>query len=243
MKKVITLILFFLLQITFGQSQRSLQISHLTGDFYVYKTFNTYKSELISANAMYMVTNEGVVMFDCPWDENQFQPLLDSIKAKHNKNVIMYFATHSHGDRAGGLDFYKQRGVKTYTIGLTDKILKRNKKKRAEFIIPNDTVFSVGNYKFRIFYPGKGHTSDNIVVWFDKEKILYGGCFIKSTTVSDLGFLGEADVKEWKKSIKRVQDKFVLPQYIIPGHEDWSNIESLDYTLKMLQEQQSSLKK
>lgn len=244
MKKVVTLILFFLMQITSGQSQKPLQISHLTGDFYVYKTFNIYKSKLISANAMYLVTDEGVVMFDCPWDEKQFQPLLDSIKTKHNKNVIMYFATHSHDDRAGGLDFYKQRGIKTYTIGLTDKILKRNKKKRAEFIISNDTVFSVGDYKFRIFYPGKGHTSDNVVIWFDKEKILYGGCFVKSTTVSDLGFLGEADVKEWEKSIKRVQDKFELPQYVIPGHEDWGNIESLDYTLKMVQEYvKSSLKK
>jgi glyoxylase-like metal-dependent hydrolase (beta-lactamase superfamily II) len=237
MKKIVSLILFlFLITNTFGQSESPLQISHLTGDFYVYKTFNKYKGNLISANAMYLVTDKGVVMFDCPWDKTQFQPLLDSIKAKHNKEVIMYFATHSHGDRAGGLDFYKQKGVKTYTIKLTDQILKKNNENTAEFIIPNDTVFKVANHDFRVYYPGKGHASDNIVVWFDKEKILYGGCFIKSTVAGDLGFLGDADVKEWKKSIEKTQQKFKNPQYIIPGHDDWSGTESLNHTLKMVNE-------
>ena len=36
----------------------------------------------------------------------------------------MCFATHSHEDRAGGLEFYRQKGIKTYTIKLTDEILK-----------------------------------------------------------------------------------------------------------------------
>ena len=222
---------------SFGQSKNSpLQISHLTGDFYVYKTFNKYKGNLISANAMYLVTDEGVVMFDCPWDETQFQPLLDSIKARHNKNVIMCFATHSHGDRAGGLDFYKQKGIKTYTIKLTDEILKKNKEKRAEFVIPNDTIFTSGNHYFRVYYPGKGHAPDNVVVWFEKEKLLYGGCFIKSADAKDLGYLGDSNVKEWEKSIKKVQTNFKNPMYIVPGHEDWTNKESLNHTLKMVKD-------
>ncbi|MDR7212377.1 subclass B1 metallo-beta-lactamase [Flavobacterium piscis] len=237
MKKIVSILLFlFLASNIFGQSKSPLQISHLTGDFYAYKTFNKYKGALISANAMYLVTDKGVVMFDCPWDETQFQPLLDSIKAKHHKNVIMCFATHSHGDRAGGLDFYKKKGIKTYTIQLTDEILKKNKEKRAEFISPNDTIFTVGNHVFRVYYPGKGHAPDNIVVWFDKEQLLYGGCFIKSATADDLGYLGDADVKEWKKSIGKVKEKFKKPLYIIPGHDDWSSTESLNHTLKMVDE-------
>lgn len=186
------ILLFFFLTIlsnSFGQTKNSLlQISHLTGDFYVYRTFNNYQGDLISANAMYFVTNDGVVLFDAPWDKNQYQPLLDSIKAKHNKKVIMYFATHSHGDRAGGIAFYKQKGIKTYTIKRTDDILKKNKEPRAAFVIPNDTIFKVGQYSFRIYYPGKGHAQDNIVAWFENEKVLYGGCFIKSTSSKDRSF-------------------------------------------------------
>lgn len=238
MRKLAFMILFLtILSNSFGQSKNSpLQISHLTGGFYVYKTFHDYKGTLISANALYLVTDKGVVLFDAPWDKTQFQPLLDSIKAKHNKNVIMCFATHSHEDRAGGLEFYGKKGIKTYSIKLTDDILKKNNEKRAKFVIPNDTIFSVGKYKFEVFYPGKGHAPDNIVVWFNKEKVLYGGCFIKSTEAKDLGYLGDADVKEWEKSIKKVQSKFKSPKYIITGHDDWSDLRSLNHTLKLVQD-------
>lgn len=238
MWKVVSIILFLVIAPHgIGQSKKSLlQISHLTGDFYVYKTFHDYKGALISANAMYLVTEKGVVMFDSPWDEKQFQPLLDSIKAKHNKEVIMYFATHSHEDRAGGLGFYRQKGIKTYTAKLTDQILEKEGKKRAEFIIPNDTIFTVGQHTFEVYYPGKGHAPDNIIVMFGKEKLLYGGCFIKSATAADLGYLGDADVKEWETSIKKVQTKFKHPAYIIPGHEDWNGTGSLKHTLKLILE-------
>jgi len=237
MKKITSIILFlFLTTNILGQSTSLLQISHLTGDFYVYKTFHEYKGTMISANAMYLVTDKGVILFDAPWDKSQFQPLLDSIKYKHQKDVVMCLATHSHDDRAGGLEFYRQKGIKTYTIKLTDELLKKNDKKRAEYIIPNDIAFTVGDHTFRVYYPGKGHSSDNIVVWFNKEKLLYGGCFIKSTAVNDLGYLGDADVKEWEKSIKKVQTKFKNPKFVISGHEDWSSTDSLNHTLKMVQE-------
>ncbi|MEP6930642.1 MAG: subclass B1 metallo-beta-lactamase [Flavobacterium sp.] len=238
MRKSASILLFLLtLSGSFGQSKNSaLPISHLTGDFYVYKTFHDYNGNLISANAMYLVTDKGVVLFDAPWDETQFQPLLDSIKAKHNKEVIMCFATHSHDDRSAGIAFYRQKGIKTYTGKLTDQILKKENKPRAEFILPNDTIFTVGQYKFEVYYPGKGHAPDNIIAWFDKEKVLYGACFIKSADAKDLGYLGNSDVKEWEKSIKKVQSKFKNPKYIIPGHEDWVNTESLNHTLKLVKE-------
>ena|SRR6218665_162093 len=238
MRKLASIVLFLaIVSNSFGQSKNSpLQISHLTGDFYVYRTFNDYKGNKISANALYLVTDKGVVLFDAPWDKTQFQPLLDSIKAKHNKDVVMLFATHSHEDRAGGFDFYKKKGIKTYSIKLTDDILKKSKEPRAKFIIPNDTTFTVGQHKFEVYYPGKGHAPDNIVVWFDKEKVLYGGCFVKSADAQDLGYLGDSDVKEWKKSISNVKTKFKNPKFIIPGHDDWKNIESLNHTGKLVNE-------
>ncbi|KAF2508763.1 subclass B1 metallo-beta-lactamase [Flavobacterium zhairuonense] len=238
MRKLASIVLFLVLTAnSVGQSKNSpLQISHLTGDFYVYKTFHDYNGTMISANAMYLVTDKGVVLFDAPWDKTQFQPLLDTIKARHNKDVIMLFATHSHDDRAGGFDFFRKKGIKTYSIKLTDDILKKKNEPRAEFIIPNDKTFKVGQHTFEVYYPGKGHAPDNIVVWFDKEKVLYGGCFVKSADAENLGYLGDADVKEWKKSIEKVKLKFKGPKYIVPGHEDWKNTESLNHTLKLVDE-------
>jgi hypothetical protein len=51
-----------------------------------------------------------------------------------------------------------------------------------------------------------------------------------------LGYLGDSDVKQWEKSIKKVKSKCKAPQYIITGHEDWTDTQSLDHTLKLVQE-------
>lgn len=229
----------FLFSFTYaiGQNQKpKLLISHLTGKFYVFTTYNIYKGNSIPANGMYLVTDSGVVMFDSPWDTTQFQPLVDSIKVKHNKTVVLCIATHSHKDKTAGLEFLKQRGVKTFTTKQTDEISKIKGEKRAEFLIEKDTVFSVGQYRFQTYYGGPGHTADNIVVWFHKEKVLYGGCLVKSVEAKDLGNLEEAIVKEWPVTIKNIQAKFKNPKFIIPGHQSWASNKSLTHTLHLLQE-------
>ncbi|HKO78987.1 MAG TPA: BlaB/IND/MUS family subclass B1 metallo-beta-lactamase, partial [Chitinophagaceae bacterium] len=213
-----------------------LEISHLTGNFYVFTTYNFYKGNPVPANGMYLVTDSGAVMFDSPWDTTQFQPLLDSIKTKHNKPVVICIATHSHKDKTAGLEFLKDRRVKTFTTRQTDEISKVKGEKRAEFLMEQDTIFSVGQYKFQIYYPGQGHTADNIVIWFDKDKVLYGGCLVKSVEAKDLGNLEDANVKEWPATIKKIQAKFKTPKFIIPGHQSWTSKESLNHTLKLIQE-------
>lgn len=232
-----TIICFFSLGKIFGQhSDSSLKISHLTDDFYVFTTYNYYKGNRIPANGMYLFTDKGVVLFDCPWDTTQFQPLLDSIKIRHNKSVVLCIATHFHEDRTGGLEYYKQQGIKTYTTRQTDELSRKRGMKRAEFLINSDTVFTIGQYSFQTYFPGKGHAPDNIVIWFEKEKVLYGGCLIKSVEDSNLGNLSDASVKDYAATIKNVQEKCKNPKYIITGHNDWTDTKSLKHTLKMAQQ-------
>lgn len=230
---LITTFIFSLTNI-FGQADKAkLKISHLTGDFYIYTTYSTYEGSQIPANGMYLLTTNGVVLFDTPWDTTQFQPLLDSIKLKHHKSVTLCIATHWHSDRTDGLEYYKQQGIKTYTTILTDKISKENSKKRAEYLMAKDTVFNVGQYSFEVYYPGEGHTIDNIVVWFSKEKILYGGCLIKGADAENLGYLGDANVSEYEATLKKVQKKCPDPKFIIVSHHDWNNINSLNHSIKL----------
>ncbi len=232
MQKITTIIigLFFSI-ISFSQIRdTSLNLYHLTGDFYIYKTYGLYKGNKIPANGMYLVTDSGVVLFDTPWDTTQFQPLLDSIKSRHNKDVIMCIATHSHEDRTGGLEYYNKQGIKTYTTRLTDEISKQREMKRAKFLISKDTLFTVGQYSFLTYYPGPGHAPDNIVIWFEKEKVLYGGCLIKSVDDSSLGNLSDANIKEYAATIKNVEKHCKNPGFIITGHNDWTDRKSLGHT-------------
>jgi metallo-beta-lactamase class B len=231
---ILSIALIFTVTNIFAQIEKAkLEISHLTGDFYIYTTYNTYKESKVPANGMYLVTNKGVVMFDTPWDTTQFQPLLDSIKFKHNKTVLMCFATHWHSDKTAGLEYYRNLGIKTYTTILTDKLSKKNNEKRAEFLMAGDTVFNVEQYSFETYYPGQGHTEDNIVIWFKNQKILFGGCLIKGADAEDLGYLGDGNVAEYEFTLKKVQKRFRKPKFIIIAHSDWKNINSLKHSIKM----------
>jgi metallo-beta-lactamase class B len=237
--KIFTILSIFFLSLTssFGQAKnKGLTISHLTGDFYIYTTYGTYKGNPVPSNSMYMVTQVGVVLFDTPWDSTQFQPLLDSIKLRHQKEVILCISTHFHADRTAGLEYYKNEGIKTYTTKRTDELSRINNEKRAAFLINNDTSFTIGQHKFQTYYGGPGHTPDNIVIWFENEKILYGGCLVKSTEAEDLGNLSDANVKEWALTIQNIQHKFKSPIYIIPGHLDWKSTESLNHTLYLIEQ-------
>ena len=234
--RMILLTTAFIFSIThiFGQAENvKLKITHLTGDFFVYTTYNTYQESKVPANGMYVVTEKGVVMFDTPWDTTQFQPLLDSIQLKHNKKVLMCFATHWHSDKTAGLEYYTQQKIKTYTTVLTDELSKKNNKKRAEFLMANDTVFNIGQYTFETYYPGQGHTEDNIVIWFKNEKILYGGCLIKGAGDENLGYLDDGNVTAYASTLKKVKKKCRKPLFIIVAHSDWENTNSLNHSIKM----------
>lgn len=234
---LLTAVFIFYITNIFGQAEEpKLKITHLTGDFYIYTTYNTYEKSQVPANGMYLVTNNGVVMFDTPWDTTQFQPLLDSIKSRHKKPVVMAFATHWHSDKTAGLEYYQQQGIKTYTTVLTDELSKKNNKKRAEFLMTKDTVFQAGQYSFETYYPGEGHTTDNIVIWFKKEKILYGGCLLKGADDESLGYLGDANVTAYASTLINVQKKCRNPKFIIIAHSDWNNLNSLKHSIMMAKE-------
>ena len=54
----------------------------------------------------------------------------------------------------------------------------------------------------RYFYPGPGHTSDNITVGIDGTDIAFGGCLIKDSKAKSLGNLGDADTEHYAASAR-----------------------------------------
>jgi metallo-beta-lactamase class B len=233
----ILLILFHSFNSSYSQAKnKALNISHLTGDYYIYTTYGSYRDNPVPSNSMYLVTPAGAVLFDTPWDSTQFQPLLDSIRSRHQMDVVMCIATHFHADRTAGLEYYGRKGIKTYTTKQTDELSRIHNEKRAAFLIYHDTSFTIGRHTFQTYFGGAGHTPDNIVVWIENEKILYGGCLVKSVEAEDLGNLSDANVKEWTSTIENIQRKFKTPKYIIPGHLDWNSTGSLTHTLNLIQQ-------
>ncbi|MDE3247686.1 MAG: BlaB/IND/MUS family subclass B1 metallo-beta-lactamase [Bacteroidota bacterium] len=218
---------------TRASAQEKLSIVPLTGNYYIYTTYNLYQGSPVPANGMYLVTKRGVVLFDTPWDSTQFQPLLDSIEQKHHQPVILCIATHWHADKTAGLEYYRRKGIKTYTTVLTDELSKANHQPRAEYLLTKDTVFHTSSYTFETFYPGEGHTKDNIVLWFPKEKILYAGCLVKGAEAKTLGFLGDGNTAAYASTLKKLKAKYPHPNFIIVTHSDWHDTNSLQHSIEM----------
>ena len=230
----LSLILYLVLTCRPGWAQPRLEISPLVGDLYVFTTYQRFGALLFPSNGLYVVAEEGVVMIDMPWDTTQLQPLLDSIRFRHKKEVLMSVSTHWHEDRTGGVKFFRSKGIRTYSSKKTKELCLENGVTPPEYSFVTDTTFKVGSHTINIFYPGHGHTVDNIVVWLEEEQVLYGGCLVKSYEASNLGYIKEADLESWPEAIRSLQLKYPNARHVIPGHEDWKKNRSLERTLKLL---------
>jgi len=204
--------------VSFGLNAQ-LDFTRISDSSYVFTTYQTYKDVRISAHGLLKVTSSGVVMIDTPWDSTQFQPLLDSVTMKFHRKVVLVIATHWHEDRSGGLDYYKKKGIATYSTYATKNLCLENHLPQAQYTFEGDTTFRIGNTVFETYYPGAGHSSDNIVVYFPNDQILVGGCFVKSTEAEDLGNLSDANIGMWPVAAKSLIKKYPKVKTVIPGHQ------------------------
>lgn len=217
-----------------AQTANGLQINHLTGDFYIYTTYQNLNGSPFPSNSMYLVTSQGVVLFDTPWDSLQFQPLLDSIETRHHFPVVVCISTHFHADRTAGIKYYRSLGIPTFSSRQTFELCASHYENQTAYYFLNDTIFTIGDHSFETFYPGAGHSPDNIVIWCADEKILYGGCLVKSTEVNNLGNLSDADISSWKSAIEKLIKKYPDAEFIIPGHFGWTSRKSLQHTIRLI---------
>lgn len=236
---IIALIILFPVLAGAQSGNTKLKFGKVNNNIFTYTTYQLFSGSPFPSNSAYLVTDAGVVLFDTPWDETQFQPLLDSIEKKHNKKVVMCIATHFHGDSSAGLEYYRNKGIATYTSKFTKELSVKSGDKLAEHTFEKDTVFTVGGYKFETFYPGEGHSPDNIVIWVPKDKFLFAGCFLKSTENDNLGNLSDANVDAWDESLLKLMERYPTPDYIETGHFKGSKgWKAVKHTLKLVRKQQ-----
>ena len=230
-------ILFCVLTMLSAKAQKAFEMKPISERFLLYITYHDIDGNPFPANALFLITDPGIVMIDCPWDTSQTTKLIDSAEHLYKRKVIACIATHFHEDRTGSLNILKGRGIKTYSSHQTFDLCKKRNEPQAEFYFENDTTFCFGSFKIETYYPGKGHSPDNIVIWFEQDRILYGGCFIKSTESGTLGNMSDADAPAWLASVKRVQSRYPKPALVIPGHQDFKGSECLAHTRKLLEKQ------
>ncbi|MBO0934242.1 subclass B1 metallo-beta-lactamase [Fibrella aquatilis] len=236
---------FFFLSLFCGLAQAQapqkppLSVTPLSAQVYVHTTYGVYQGTSVPSNGLIINTNDGVVLVDTGWDSDgntdNTRQLLRWIADSLRQPVRLCIVTHAHEDRVGGIGELRKAGVRVISTPLTARKSVKLGYEAPDGILPSDTTFTIGQEPIRCYFPGEGHTSDNIVVWLPNQQILHGGCFVKSVAAFGMGNIADANLKAWGSSIRNVMRQFGSARIVVPGHEEWGDTQSLTHTLRLLE--------
>jgi len=188
----------------------------------------------VSSNGLVYVEKGKAFLFDSPVTDSLTSVLIrviqDSLKAK----VVSFVPNHWHDDCMGGLKYLQSIGVKSYGNQLTIDEARKRKLPVPKKGFNKSLKLKLGGKPIECWYPGGGHTKDNIVVWLPEEKVLFAGCMCKEMKSTGPGNLADADVKSWPLTIKKVMAKYKDAQIVVPGHGLWGGPELLQHTLELV---------
>ncbi len=218
-----------------GSSDKNyVEINKINDDIWVHTTYSDYNGYRTPSNGIIAVTSKGLVLVDTPWNNEQTEELINLTKSVFKKEIKLAIITHAHEDRIGGINTLLENKVDVRSTGLTAKEAEKNNFKQPQPSLDEEPTFSVGNLDIEVFYPGEGHSVDNITVWFPQNKVLFGGCLIKSVDSKNMGSITDANVKQWPDSVNKVLEKYPDAEVVIPGHGNWGGLDLIKHTLKLL---------
>ncbi|GEK11686.1 MULTISPECIES: DIM/SIM/IMP family subclass B1 metallo-beta-lactamase [Pseudoalteromonas] len=209
-----------------------LEIEPVTPGVFIHKSYSQIAGwGLVSANGLIVVEDKKAFIIDTPWSSRDTEKLVDWIHSQ-KFTLLGSISTHSHDDRAAGIKWLNEHGVSTYATDLTNNLLEKAGKTQATHSIKKNK-FVLADGLLEVFYPGGGHTIDNIVVWLPKSKLLFGGCFVRSLQSQSLGYTGEAQIEQWPHSVAAVLSRYPNVEIVVPGHGAIGSIELLKHTKKL----------
>ncbi len=186
---------------------------------------------VVAASGLMVVEGNEAHIIDTPWTVADTEKLLKWAKLK-GLMVKSAVVTHFHEDASGGMSLLNKLKIKTYATPLTNQWLKVNNREQSSNELSTEPV-KLANGLIEVFYPGPGHTQDNIVIWLAKTETLFGGCFVKSLSSKTLGNIDDASIEDWPQSIKKVQDKYPDIKTIVPGHGKVGGRRLLNHTQQL----------
>lgn len=210
----------------------ALKIEKITDDVYMHTSYQRVEGYgLVDANGLIVLDGQDAYIVDTPWSQFDTEVLVAWLKAR-GFSVKASVSTHFHEDRTAGIGYLNSISVSTYASEPTNELLRQNGKALATETFSGSVFWLVEN-KIEVFYPGGGHSADNIVVWLPQQKILSGGCFVRAGEASTLGNTSDAVISEWAASAERLQRRYPEAQMVIPGHGVPGEVSLLEHTRKL----------
>lgn len=186
------------------------------------------------SNAGFIVTNEGVVVFDALGTPSLAHLLLSKIRSITDKPVIKVIVSHYHADHIYGLQVFKELGAQIIApkgvMNYLDSPAAQERIEERRFSLEpwvNETTYLVtpdkivdkplkfvhGDITFNIDVLGAAHSEGDLTLYVEPDRVLFSGDIIFEGRVP---FLGDANTKKWLDTLTQMEVGKIAA--LIPGH-------------------------
>lgn len=197
-----------------------------------------------TSNAGFVVTREGVVVFDALGTPVLGRELIEAIRRITPAPIRRVIVSHYHADHFYGLPPFKDLGAEIWAhraarayLGSEAAKLRLEERRRtlapwvddgmrlvpADRWLDAEVSFKLGGLTIRVFPVGPAHTPEDLAMAVEEEDVLFVGDLMFAGRIP---FVGDADSKAWIAAIDRVV-KF-NPKILIGGHGDVSRDAAAD---------------
>lgn len=195
-----------------------------------------------TSNGAFVITDEGVVVFDALGTPSHGWALLQEIRRHTDKPVKYVVVSHYHADHIYGLQAFADHTdaiIVAHEKALEYNINPETADEKAEerldqrrdalapwvdrntrVVAPNIVfterlTFSLGGKRFIVNAAGPAHASSDIIMLVEPERVLFAGDVVQNGRIPFLNS-DDVDTVTWLAALERVQR--LDPSYIIPGH-------------------------
>ena len=186
------------------------------------------------SNAGFVVTSDGVVVFDALGTPVLGEALVREIRRVTKQPIRRVIVSHYHADHVYGLQALQRAGATIwahhagrayFTSGVADERLAQRRAdlypwvdEKTRVVTPDlwldgDTDFRMGGLTFRILYSHGAHSPEDVMMYVVEDKLLFAGDLIFAGRVP---FVGNADSAGWLKALDTMIA--ISPVVVIPGH-------------------------
>lgn len=190
------------------------------------------------SNAGFVVSRDGVVVFDALATPALARAMLTAIAQVTPQPVVRVIISHFHADHFYGLQAFKDKGAEVWAheAGKTalaspdaqERLAQRRKDlapwvNTATRLVPADRWlsfsdsksigFEQGGIRFRVIDASGAHSPEDIMLFVEGDSVLFAGDLFATGRVP---FVGTADSKAWLETLEQMTA--LSPAIAVPGH-------------------------
>lgn len=186
------------------------------------------------SNAGFVVTRDGVVVFDALASPPLAKKLVGLIRQITKQPIKRVIVSHYHADHYYGLQVFKALGAEIWahrasegTTRSKDAAERFAQRKEALFpwvddstqlleadrYLEGDEDFEMGGVHFNLRYVGPAHSKEDMAMMVKEDSVLYSGDLV---FLGRIPFVGDADSRAWIASLDKLIE--MKPRVLVPGH-------------------------